>query len=1040
VGYSYALQAGYTNLAVKLDGATVAASGAVTMNASHTLTVTATSGGGTYSIAGQVTSGGVGLSGVTLTLSGAASGSVATDASGNYAFTGLGNGTYTVTPSKAGYTFTPSSQSVTVSGANVTGVSFSGTSGATYSISGRVTNGGQGQRSVRITCGTKSVYTDTYGNYTVSGLGNGLYSVRASYGTFTFYPAQATVTVNGANVTGVNFQMGRSVSGRVTLNGAGLSGVTMTLSGAASGSAATDASGNYAFTGLANGTYTVTPSKSGYTFTPWSLSVTLSGANQTGKDFTAAASCTAPAISVQPQSQTIGSGQSATLSVTASGTAPLSYQWYQGVSPSGTAISGATSSTYTTPALTATTSYWVRVSNGCGSVNSQTATITVTQTTQLLLNPGFESGNNGQWTLNVVSGTAHALITAATAWYAPHGGTYQASLCGLNGTYFNSQTDVVKQTVTIPSGATQAALTFWAAVATKETGTVARDFLYVEILTTSGSVLGTPVVLSNLHAGPWQPWTADLLAYKGQTVQIRFRGVTNATYGTVFLLDDTSLAVTVPLRREGGEGAGRKAAAAGPEGALRAEGGGGRVAVAMDGKADSVMEVEAFESAEGEVLLPGREEGRAAEAAGTSVAWAGRPPLGTRPASPGPNAREGDLEEAEGLGDPWGSFENEGRVVYQGSEARKDEVDADPDEGSPADADPDTFEELATSAPAAFSNAVVRYYVTDHLGSPRVVLDAQRQVLDRHDYEPFGVELTPFTDQADLTHRFTGHERDLQTGYDYMHFRFYGSNMGRFLKPDLVVANAADPQSWNLYAYVRNNPIAYYDPYGLWYMSPSNSLRTMDHGLPGPSWDFLSAEAMGPEDDAFFDPNNQALKEISLMESNWEVWSTPMGSSGAWIYHPGTTTTTQTGPITMNGTTYPGSTELTTTAAYWEFTPIRPITTLDMWKKNGNSNRGAYFHRNVYYGVLLRDSFKIFVSHVSFTTFGAMSLGAVGFTFGGPPGGYVGLVSGAWLGAFINYQIWAESCRQEATFMDGELPQQSELSKAWDDMETMPVF
>ena len=52
VGYSYALQAGYTNLTVKLDGVTVAASGTVTMNASHTLTVTATSGGGTYSIAG----------------------------------------------------------------------------------------------------------------------------------------------------------------------------------------------------------------------------------------------------------------------------------------------------------------------------------------------------------------------------------------------------------------------------------------------------------------------------------------------------------------------------------------------------------------------------------------------------------------------------------------------------------------------------------------------------------------------------------------------------------------------------------------------------------------------------------------------------------------------------------------------------------------------------------------------------------------------------------------------------------------------------
>ena len=86
-------------------------------------------------------------------------------------------------------------------------------------------------------------------------------------------------------------------------------------------------------------------------------------------------------------------------------------------------------------------------------------------------------------------------------------------------------------------------------------------------------------------------------------MQIRFRGVTNATYGTVFLLDDTLLAVTVPLRREGGEGAGRKAAAAGPEGALRAEGGGGTVAVAMDAKASAAMEEEAREPAGGEALI-----------------------------------------------------------------------------------------------------------------------------------------------------------------------------------------------------------------------------------------------------------------------------------------------------------------------------------------------------------------------------------------------------------------------------------------------------
>lgn len=94
---------------------------------------------------------------------------------------------------------------------------------------------------------------------------------------------------------------------------------------------------------------------------------------------TANSSCTAPSITTQPQSQTIASGQTATLAVAASGTSP-SYQWYKG-SSGDTSYPVGTSASYTTPALTTTTNYWVRVYNSCGSINSNTATITV-QTAQ----------------------------------------------------------------------------------------------------------------------------------------------------------------------------------------------------------------------------------------------------------------------------------------------------------------------------------------------------------------------------------------------------------------------------------------------------------------------------------------------------------------------------------------------------------------------------------------------------------------------------------------------------------------------------------
>ncbi len=85
-------------------------------------------------------------------------------------------------------------------------------------------------------------------------------------------------------------------------------------------------------------------------------------------------------IAVQPVSQTVNTGSSATLSVTATGTSP-SFQWYSGVSGNtATSIVGATGSNYTTPPLTATSSFWVRASNQAGNADSGTATITVIQT------------------------------------------------------------------------------------------------------------------------------------------------------------------------------------------------------------------------------------------------------------------------------------------------------------------------------------------------------------------------------------------------------------------------------------------------------------------------------------------------------------------------------------------------------------------------------------------------------------------------------------------------------------------------------------
>jgi hypothetical protein len=100
---------------------------------------------------------------------------------------------------------------------------------------------------------------------------------------------------------------------------------------------------------------------------------------------------TTPTITTQPASTTINSGQTATLTVVAEGPPPLTYQWFIGTSgDTSQPIAGATAANYTTPALTATVSYWVRVSNGGGSANSGAATVTVNRaatTTTLTASP-----------------------------------------------------------------------------------------------------------------------------------------------------------------------------------------------------------------------------------------------------------------------------------------------------------------------------------------------------------------------------------------------------------------------------------------------------------------------------------------------------------------------------------------------------------------------------------------------------------------------------------------------------------------------------
>ncbi|MFN0278972.1 MAG: RHS repeat domain-containing protein [Pyrinomonadaceae bacterium] len=124
---------------------------------------------------------------------------------------------------------------------------------------------------------------------------------------------------------------------------------------------------------------------------------------------------------------------------------------------------------------------------------------------------------------------------------------------------------------------------------------------------------------------------------------------------------------------------------------------------------------------------------------------------------------------------------------------------------------------------ASIENAKVSYLTSDHLGSPRVNTDRDGNVISRHDYHPFGEEIVTnqragHTDYMpdSVRKQFTGYERDRETDLDFAQARYFSAGFGRFSSPDnfLNDTSTGDPTSWNLYVYVRNNPLKFTDPTG----------------------------------------------------------------------------------------------------------------------------------------------------------------------------------------------------------------------------------
>ena len=236
------------------------------------------------------------------------------------------------------------------------------------------------------------------------------------------------------------------------------------------------------------------------------------------------------------QSGTVGTSTS--LQVVASDTAGGTLSYAATGLPAGLAINTATGLISGTPTSSGTSSVTVTATDSTGPSAATSFSWAIGSSgggSQLLGNAGFETGTAAPW-------SASSGVISSNSSEPPRSGTYDAWLDG----YGTTHTDTLSQTVTIPSTAVSATLSFWLHIDTAETSTTtAYDTLKTQILDSSGTVLATLGTYSNLDAAAgYTQHSFDLSAYAGQTITLKFTGTENSSRQTSFVLDDTALNTT----------------------------------------------------------------------------------------------------------------------------------------------------------------------------------------------------------------------------------------------------------------------------------------------------------------------------------------------------------------------------------------------------------------------------------------------------------------------------------------------------------------
>jgi Ig-like domain CHU_C associated len=225
------------------------------------------------------------------------------------------------------------------------------------------------------------------------------------------------VSLGASTPVSLDLALGGAVVGSVFGNGLPREGLFVSTPGVGPvllSASTSSVTGAYVLRGLPAGVVSLTGSGPGYAVQILPATVSA-GAISAGPNFNLALGAPSFPPQYYPQGRSVISGQSTTLSISAVGQAPLSYQWYLGLSgDTSNPIAGANSSDYTTPPLVVPTNYWVRVTNVLGTLFSPTIAVTIAQAGSGAISGTIVSGATpvANATVTIFSSTEQVWTTA----------------------------------------------------------------------------------------------------------------------------------------------------------------------------------------------------------------------------------------------------------------------------------------------------------------------------------------------------------------------------------------------------------------------------------------------------------------------------------------------------------------------------------------------------------------------------------------------------------------------------------------------------